>query len=137
MKKITIAVVALVSVTGGFMLGRYFATPTFSEPKNSRGQHDPLFDEVVETWGRAVILLIDGSDVYCAKDKVDDAGLEDYVIKTMELNHVKQVVVAGSIATRYGDFVAFIDRLRKQGIKVQTISTRATSPGTRLPLIYP
>lgn len=136
MKKVAITFLALMGVTGSFFLWRHFVTAKDSGMAvASVEEHSPHLLEEGGYYGKAVVLLIDGTEIYCGKDELPQEAMEDYVLKTMDLNKVKQVAIVTSISARYGDVVALMDRLRKRGIRVMTVATKPVSIGTRLPAV--
>ena len=132
MKKNLGAFTLLVGIAASFLLGRYFdrksrAPVVETLPASHRS--------LVYSSGKSLVLLVDGTEVYCGTDLAPKEGVEEYVFRTMELNHVKQFIVCASDTARFGDIVALVGKLKNRGLKMLTISTRPVPSGIRLPLV--
>lgn len=98
--------------------------------------NDRLVEIVMPPGGRILIVLVDGTGIYCGTERAPKEAIEEYIDQTMKLNQARSFTVCGSKTARYGDVITLIDRLKKRGLRMAYIDTIPVESGTRLPLLY-
>jgi len=129
------AVLIIAVFLGGLGLGRWIYRTHKLPEDGPEIAAPPLTPLEPDFFRRTLFVLVDGSDVYCGEERAPKKAVEEYICRTMELNHAKQFVICGTDTARYGDVVALIGKLQKRGLKLATVTTITIPSGTRLPVV--